>query len=713
MMAAMAAIGSMATLATGDSLTVGPYYTDCPNGIAFIEGGKQVGLLRVGWIVDGKYESDYGAMVGERRELHYGLSAPDGSYQELSWKVGEATITLRWGYDAAGIIAGEIRTDRPLRLVLELGGEQPACTTSALSSSSPSANQGVLEYHPNSGLQLSLVAGVRQEPSAAAVVSCGAASHEALASLITGPHAERPAAPDKTAALAYDLAAGQTLGFTCLYGDKAAPVKRRGFDLDKARAKTIENALTAGGAWDDFLGPISYCMHFSRVFSQDNKMIAHTVSRGWCRPDGQVLFGWDSFFNGLLSCLDDPEGAKETVRAVLAAATPEGFVANFSGRTWGRSDDRSQPPVGAMCVWKMHQRHPDKAFLAEVYPKLVKWHEWWFSPHKGTGKPNRDGNSDGLLEWGSETGVTQDARFESGLDDSPMFDDATMSGPNMRMDSVDLSSLWAMDAEYLGYIADALGKRAEAKAFRKERDDMAKRIDSLMWNDELGIYCNRYWEPVPKTDPTAPPQWFSTRLTPCNFYPMIAGIPSKEKAERMLKLLRDPNKFWGEFVCPTITRDDPAFKDQNYWRGKVWAPTNYLMWLGLKRYASPELLNEFAEKSVALFMRNWRKDGTCHENFMANGDGSSDPHYTWGALLCLIGLEALCDVEPDGKVRLSGAGKGEVDLRRIPIGGKLYEVVAGPSGTVLYLERGHKEVARGGADGRNWGGRQGADDDLP
>jgi hypothetical protein len=112
-------------------------------------------------------------------------------------------------------------------------------------------------------------------------------------------------------------------------------------------------------------------------------------------------------------------------------------------------------------------------------------------------------------------------------------------------------------------------------------------------------------------------------------------------------------------------------------------------------------------------MRNWRKDGTCHENFMANGDGSSDPHYTWGALLCLIGLEALCDVEPDGKVRLSGAGKGEVDLRRIPIGGKLYEVVAGPSGTVLYLERGHKEVARGGADGRNWGGRQGADDDLP
>jgi hypothetical protein len=178
-----------------------------------------------------------------------------------------------------------------------------------------------------------------------------------------------------------------------------------------------------------------------------------------------------------------------------------------------------------------------------------------------------------------------------------------------------------------------------------------------------------------RVDSSAAPQWFSTRLAPCNFYPMIAGIPSKARAERMLKILTDPKKFWGEYVCPTITRDDPAFKDQNYWRGKIWAPTNYLMWLGLKRYASNRVLTDFAAKSVALFMRNWHKDGTCHENFMANGEGSSDPHYTWGALLCLIGLESVVDIEPDGKTRMIGAAARGVQVRNIPIGGKLLGVL--------------------------------------
>jgi putative isomerase len=81
--------------------------------------------------------------------------------------------------------------------------------------------------------------------------------------------------------------------------------------------------------------------------------------------------------------LEDPEGARKTVRGVLAYQLPDGFVANYA--RWDVpqdnernfcSMDRSQPPVGSMSAWKMHEHPPDLDFLAEVYPKLVRWHEW-------------------------------------------------------------------------------------------------------------------------------------------------------------------------------------------------------------------------------------------------------------------------------------------------------------------------------------------------
>ena len=50
----------------------------------------------------------------------------------------------------------------------------------------------------------------------------------------------------------------------------------------------------------------------------------------------------------------------------------------------------------------------------------------------------------------------------------------------------------------------------------------------------------------------------------------------------MEKHLLNPDEFWGEWVIPAIARDDPAFQDQNYWRGRIWGPMNYLVYLGLR-----------------------------------------------------------------------------------------------------------------------------------
>jgi hypothetical protein len=68
---------------------------------------------------------------------------------------------------------------------------------------------------------------------------------------------------------------------------------------------------------------------------------------------------------------------------------------------------------------------------------------------------------------------------------------------------------------------------------------------------------------------------------------------------------------------------------------------NFLVYLGLRNYEQPEARRLLAERSLALFEKDWKKNGHVHENYNAvsgEGDdvGSSDRFYHWGALLGLI-----------------------------------------------------------------------------
>jgi glycogen debranching enzyme len=115
------------------------------------------------------------------------------------------------------------------------------------------------------------------------------------------------------------------------------------------------------------------------------------------------------------------------------------------------------------------------------------------------------------------------------------------------------------------------------------------------------------------------------------------------------KHLLNPDEFWGPRVLPAIARNDPAFKDQEYWRGRIWGPMNYLVYEGLLNYATPSVVQarqQLAEKSIELFLHEWTAKGHVHENYSAVSDDSdgvrsSDRFYHWGALLGLIEYEEL------------------------------------------------------------------------
>jgi hypothetical protein len=233
-----------------------------------------------------------------------------------------------------------------------------------------------------------------------------------------------------------------------------------------------------------------------------------------------------------------------------------------------------------------------------------------------------------------------------------------------------------------------------------ERERVVARMQEVLWNEEAGIFMDWRWrraEAVAGRSVRGPfvPGEFTGRLAPTCFYPLLAGAATPEQAKRMVhEHLLDEYEFWGEYVIPSIARNDPAFTHMRYWRGPIWGPMNYLTYEGLKRYHFDDVAAEFAAKSAALFRGEWERHGWVCENYDAltgrRTSVQSDPLYHWGALLAFVAIQELIDVSPlsrsPGGLRFgTTAAAADAGIANVQIAGHLYSVVRQADG--LTVER--------------------------
>jgi Mannosylglycerate hydrolase MGH1-like glycoside hydrolase domain len=401
-------------------------------------------------------------------------------------------------------------------------------------------------------------------------------------------------------------------------------------------ANTYRQSNTKNGATADLANAIQTVLGWDTIYDPENHRVISPVSRVWSVGwGGYVLFDWDTFFAATMASIGDRDLAYANAIETLRSETRQGFVPNYARSGDWKSSDRSEPPVGAITVLGLYQHFHDKAdrwFLEETFAPLLSWNRWWAA--------NRD--IDGYLTWGSDgdnappnlddaaKGTRGGAILESGLDNSPMYDDVVYNEASHKLQFADvgLMSLYIADCDALATIADTLGETAASQELRQRAERYRSKLATL-WNPEAGIFLNK----------DLATGKFSPRLSPTNFYPLLAKAATPQQAERMINdHLLNPKEFWGDWVIPSIARNDPAFNDQQYWRGRIWGPMNYLVYLGLQKYDNPKVTADFAQKSYDLFLQEWNKNGHVHENYNAMtgvGDDvtSSDRFYHWGALL--------------------------------------------------------------------------------
>ena len=373
---------------------------------------------------------------------------------------------------------------------------------------------------------------------------------------------------------------------------------------------------------------------WNTVYDAPNNRVITPVSRLWNNGwGGFVLFDWDTYFASYMLSAFDKDLAYANAVEITKAITPSGFIPNYQAPFGKTSWDRSQPPIGSTVIMALYEKYKDKWLLNEVYDELLTWNRWW--------PKNRDVN--GYLAWGSQP-VSKDsntidnhnlqaAKFESGLDNSPMYDHVPFNGQTNTMELADvgLMSFYIMDCRSLAEMSAILGKKADAEELNKRAARYAGKLATL-WDEKTGIFLNKRLDTGEK----------SYRLSPTNFYPMLAKACTQAQAERMIREhYYNPDEFYGEYVMPSIARNDPAFKDNNYWRGRIWGPMNFLVYLGMRNYDLKEARADLISKSRALLMKNWTANGSIYENYNSvtgTGDDvrNADGFYHWGALLTFM-----------------------------------------------------------------------------
>lgn len=439
-------------------------------------------------------------------------------------------------------------------------------------------------------------------------------------------------------------------------------------------------STSGSGVLADAPAAMMQAIAWNTLYDTQRRLVSSPVSRDWCADwRGVLVFCWDTYLVATMMSYEAPALARLNIETVSAAIDELGFVPNYYMAHGAASRDRSMPPLGAYAVWKTQCAAPDRAWLGRLYPNLCTWHAYWMR--------HRNGRRDGLLQWGSDdvayefpqlvpyNGKLQHTRpaavYESGLDNSPMYDDVPFNEQTstLELDDVALSSYYALDCEALARIAACLGRPADAARFRREHAALAARINEHLWDEPHGLYCNRRWDGR-----------LSNRWTPTAFFPLLAGVAPPDRAARVVcEHLLNEAEFWGRWVIPSVARSDPAYADNDYWRGRIWGPLNFLVAEGLRRYRFDNAAAELAQKSLDLFMTNWRADGGVYENYNAETGQGGDVWnaarlYHWGGLLAFIALQELIDVEPAGYLRLGSQRFPNAGLRNVRLGQDLCDV---------------------------------------
>lgn len=326
------------------------------------------------------------------------------------------------------------------------------------------------------------------------------------------------------------------------------------------------------------------------------------------------FWAWDSWRFSAGTAKFDPELAKNNIRAMFDYQQPDGMIIDCIYTDPAENNARdSKPPLVCWAVDEIFTQTGDTAFVAEMYPQLLSYYNWWYQ--------KRDHNRNGMCEYGSTDGTLEAAAWESGMDNAIRFDNATMlknegadNAWSMDQESVDLNAYLALECRLLKKFAGLLNTSFSGL-------DYGDRVGDYFFDKRINFFCDRRLKDGSFIEEPG-----------CEAYtPLWTQIATQAQVDSMLPMLRDTAKFSTYIPFPTIAADNPKYDPRGYWRGPIWLDQTYFAIRGLRNYGYSKLADEY---TLQVFDRlSGLKEGApIHENYGThNGECLKAPHFSWSS----------------------------------------------------------------------------------
>ncbi|WP_242831515.1 MGH1-like glycoside hydrolase domain-containing protein [Clostridium cadaveris] len=376
------------------------------------------------------------------------------------------------------------------------------------------------------------------------------------------------------------------------------------------------------------------------------------------------FWAWDSWKQAVATSHFDGELAKNNIRALFDYQIKEdgnvrpqdaGAIidAVFYNKDEARGGDggnwnerNSKPALAAWSVWNVYKATGDKEFLKEMYPKLVKYHDWWYS--------NRDHDGNGVAEYGgmvhdlnnSEEEIILAAAWESGMDNATRFDkegqgegdigvkvfenknkDGKIVGYSINQESVDLNAYLYAEKGFLKSMADELGYKKDSKRYDESAKKLKDYVNDNMYDKETGFY----YDLQINEDGSQKKLLVNRGKGTEGWIPLWAKMAEKNQAEGVRKNMMNPDVFNTFVPLPTAAKDNPKFNPNKYWRGPVWLDQALYGVEALQNYG---YYDDALELSKKLFdnAEGLTADGPIRENYNPEtGKGLHTKNFSWSA----------------------------------------------------------------------------------
>jgi hypothetical protein len=306
------------------------------------------------------------------------------------------------------------------------------------------------------------------------------------------------------------------------------------------------------------------------------------------------------------------------------------FGNSYLGKSWdvkyvGREIPKPNPtltleglnhPILAWSELESFRITGDKERLKMVFEPLVYF-------YKAIQKYVQQGNGLYMTDWSS-------------MDDSPRNKYIEGGGT-----AVDISSEMALFANNLSEIASMIERPIESKQYKKEAQNLAKRINELMWDEKSNFYY----------DLTVDGHFVPVKSISA-FWPLLAQVSSKSQAAQLVRELENKQTFNRTHRVPTLAADQKDYNHEMYWTGGVWSPTNTMIIRGLEKYGYDSLANAIAMNHLENVTKVYLTTGTYWENYaadsIAKGKQSVKDFIGWTGIVPIMYLiEYAIGLKPD------------------------------------------------------------------